>query len=62
MIRNVPADLKRLRDAAGMRALSRATRPTASGRAASVKTVTVTMADFQAALEVQHQQTSLVEV
>ena len=51
------ADLKRLRDVAGMRALTRASR-SPSGDAQ----VRVTMADFQAALETRRTKSSLVEV
>jgi transitional endoplasmic reticulum ATPase len=51
------ADLKRLRDAAGRKALSRAAR---SGKPGA--TVSVTMADFQAALDAQLTRTSLAAV
>jgi transitional endoplasmic reticulum ATPase len=50
------ADLKRLRDTAGMRALGRVTRSGAKG------TVSVTMADFQAALDARHTHASMAEV
>jgi transitional endoplasmic reticulum ATPase len=51
------ADLKRLRDAAGRKALSRAAK---SGKATT--SVNVTMADFQAALDAQRTQASLAAV
>jgi transitional endoplasmic reticulum ATPase len=51
------SDLKRLRDAAGRKALSRAARSDKPGATASV-----TMADFQAALDAQLTQTSLAAV
>jgi transitional endoplasmic reticulum ATPase len=50
------ADLKRLRDTAGMRALGRVARGGAKG------TVSVTMADFQAALEARRTHASMAEV
>lgn len=53
------ADLKRLRDTAGMRALGRATR---GNGAASKAPVSVTMADFQDALVARRSQSSLAEV
>lgn len=53
------ADLKRLRDTAGMRALGRVTR----GNSAASKTpVSVTMADFRDALDARRSQSSLAEV
>lgn len=51
------ADLKRLRDAAGMKALSRAARAGSKDKKASV-----TMADFTAALEAQRNKSSLIQV
>jgi transitional endoplasmic reticulum ATPase len=51
------SDLKRLRDAAGRKALSRAARSAKPGA-----TVTVTMADFQSALDAHLTQTSLAAV
>jgi transitional endoplasmic reticulum ATPase len=53
------ADLRRLRDAAGMKALSRATR---SGAAGAKTTLSVTKADFLAALDLQSTQISMAEV
>jgi transitional endoplasmic reticulum ATPase len=53
------ADLKRIRDTAGMRALGRATR---GDSAKSKGPVSVSMADFQAALDARHGQSSLAEV
>jgi transitional endoplasmic reticulum ATPase len=50
------ADLKRLRDTAGMRALGRVT------RTGSKAAVSVTMADFQAALDARRTQVSMAEV
>ncbi|MDQ1713719.1 MAG: transitional endoplasmic reticulum ATPase [Frankiaceae bacterium] len=50
------ADLKRLRDTAGMRALGRVTRGGTKGA------VSVTMADFQAALEARRSHASMAEV
>jgi transitional endoplasmic reticulum ATPase len=51
------ADLKGLRDAAGRKALARATKSGKTGEAASV-----TMADFTAALDARRDKTSLVRV
>ena len=51
------ADLKRLRDTAGRKALARATK---SGK--SPETAAVTMADFTAALQARHDRASLVTV
>lgn len=53
------ADLKRLRDAAGMKALTRAARGGAAGGKTSLS---VTKADFHAALELQTSQISMAEV
>jgi transitional endoplasmic reticulum ATPase len=53
------ADLKRLRDTAGMRALGRVTR---GGEGKSRTPVSVTMADFQAALDARRSHASLAEV
>jgi ATP-dependent 26S proteasome regulatory subunit len=52
------ADLKRLRDTAGMRALGRVTR----NGATSKTPVSVSMADFQAALEARRTHASMAEV
>jgi transitional endoplasmic reticulum ATPase len=51
------ADLKRLRDVAGMKALTRATKNGAKG-----KEVAITMADLKAALDSMRNKASLVEV
>jgi ATP-dependent 26S proteasome regulatory subunit len=51
------ADLKRLRDVAGMKALTRATK-----NGATAKSVSITMADLTAALETMRSKASLVEV
>lgn len=51
------ADLKRLRDAAGMKALSRAARDGVKG-----DKVAITAADFQLAIETQKEKSSLVQV
>jgi transitional endoplasmic reticulum ATPase len=53
------ADLKRLRDTAGMRALGRVTRNGPDKRGAGVS---VTMADFQAALDARRTHASMAEV
>jgi transitional endoplasmic reticulum ATPase len=53
------ADLKRLRDTAGMRALGRVTR---GGALKSKAGVSVSMADFQGALETRRTHSSLAEV
>lgn len=51
------ADLKRLRDAAGMKALSRVAKKRTTGKA-----VAITMADLKAALATQRNKSSLVQV
>lgn len=52
------ADIKRLRDVAGMKALSRATRSRNGGQ----QDVAILMTDFEAALEMQHSRASLVKI
>jgi SpoVK/Ycf46/Vps4 family AAA+-type ATPase len=61
------ADLKRLRDAAGMKALNRASRSKtarskAAGRKATEGEVAVSKADFEAALRMQRGRSSLAQV
>ena len=53
------ADIKRIRDAAGMKALTRTTK---SNSARDRRKAAITMADLRAALEAQRGRTSLVEV
>ncbi|MDQ1711162.1 MAG: transitional endoplasmic reticulum ATPase [Frankiaceae bacterium] len=55
------ADLKRLRDAAGMRALGRV-RPARDGTTPRKRTISLTMADFEAALAGERGRTSLARV
>jgi SpoVK/Ycf46/Vps4 family AAA+-type ATPase len=56
------ADLKRVRDAAGMKALTRVARGNGSGTTRRSSSVTVTMADFEGALGAARAQSSLAQV